>query len=269
MTAALPPVAHAALAAFVGTWSSPLTAQDDPGWSAADFFCFTGCTPAGREAIAALLRDKANAARSAVQLFPQAADIDASHAARALAPSAAARAASGGPPPGGTRFACAADGFAAQVLSPLPLAIEQAAGRVVLRYEEFGVRRVIGLDGGHQHRAEAPLGASRARLDGGALVIETSGIPPGRLYAAFGGLPHGERLRAVERYTMSPDGRWLDLALELVDPDVLAAPLVVSKRWRRTVGATLRAHGCDPLSAGLAGVVFEYLDPAKVDARRH
>jgi hypothetical protein len=67
---------------------------------------------------------------------------------------------------------------------------------------------------------------------------------------------------------VSGDGRWLDLTLELVDADTLREPLVLTKRWRRTERETLRSHGCDVMSAGLEGVVFEYVDPAKIDARR-
>ncbi|HZF29424.1 MAG TPA: hypothetical protein VE907_09920 [Gammaproteobacteria bacterium] len=259
-----------ALAAFLGTWSSPLTSQDDPAWSVEDFYCFAACTAGGRASAAALLRDPANARRPTLELLPEAAAANARDAVRLLTPGAAARTA----PPAtalarAARFACSPDGFVSQVLSPLPLAIELAPGRVVLHYEEFGARRAIHL-GGHHHgpAAAAPFGVSTARLESGTLVVETSGIPPGRLYGAFGSLPHGERLSAVERYTVSGDGRWLDLTLELTDPDTLREPLVLTKRWRRAEHETLRSHGCDVLSAGLDGVVFEYLDPAKVDARR-
>lgn len=253
-----------ALAAFLGTWSTPATSQSDPAWAVEDFFCFTACTPRGRVKIAALLADPANARRSAVELFPDAAAANAGDARSVLALEAAA-----GPAAAGTRFACGPDGFAPLVVSALPLAIERQGGRVVLRYEEFGARRSIPFGGHDRGAAEpAPFGASTARIENGALVMETRGVPRGRIYSAFGRLEHGDRLTAVERYRVSGDGQWLSLTLELTDPDTLRAPLVLVKRWRRAEHETLHSHGCDALSAGLEGVAFEYVDPAKIDARR-
>ncbi|HEX5047576.1 MAG TPA: hypothetical protein VFX89_10675 [Gammaproteobacteria bacterium] len=262
------PAPDAALAAFLGTWSTPATSRDDPAWAVEDFFCFTACTPGGREKIAALLGDSAHAPRSAVELFPEAAAANAADAAEVLVAPAVAAAVE--PGAGGTRFACSPDGFAPLVVSALPLAIVLESGRVVLRYEEFGARRAIAFGGGHDRGAAGPaaFGASAARIENGALVVRTSGIPRGRIYSAFGSREHGDRLTAVERYRVSGDGQWLDLTLELSDPDTLRAPLVLVKRWRRAEHETLRSHGCDALAAGLEGVVFEYLDPARIDARR-
>lgn len=258
-----------ALAPFAGVWSTPAASQDDPAWEAEDFFCFVACTPRGREIVAGVLRDPANARRSAVELFPEAAAANAGDATKLLTPAAAVNAAPGANA-GTTRFACNPDGLVPQVLSPLPLAIEGQAAHVVLRYEEFGVRRIASVgEPDHGTAGLSAFGTSSARIENGALVVRTTRIAPGRIYGAFGKLAHGPRASTVERYTVSGDGRWLELTLGLTDPDTLREPLVLVKRWRRAAEhETLRAHGCDALSAGLEGVVFEYLDPAKIDARR-
>jgi len=40
------------------------------------------------------------------------------------------------------------------------------------------------------------------------------------------------------------------------------------KRWRRTPNARVAAHVCDVLAAQHGGGFAEYVDPAKIDARR-
>ena len=109
---------------------------------------------------------------------------------------------------------------------------------------------------------------SRGRFEDGVLVVETNGIPAGRLSEWLGGLAHRDALHAVERYSVSADGRWLDLTLTLDDPATLVKPLVVTKRWVRAPRARILHYGCDVMSAGLSGVFAEYLDPRIIEARR-
>jgi hypothetical protein len=220
---------------FAGVWSSPLTAARDPAWTAEDFACFIACTPAARSRAAAGTADGPEADRNAYPLF---------------------------------QFACDPRGFAEQVVSPLPLEIEIQLGRVVLRYEEFGVTRTIPLGARGATRAgqPTPLGVSRARIEAGALIVETSDIGAGRFYGWLAPQANGE-LEATERYTTSADGTWLDLTLSLVDSKAHGAPLVVTKRWRRVPGAAIAHYGCDVMSGQLDGVFAEYVDPAQIDKR--
>lgn len=235
------PGCRAALEAFeaprlAGVWSSPLTTAEDPAWAPEDFACFIACTPAARQRARAGAARLPDADREAYPLF---------------------------------QFACDPRGFAEQVVSPLPLQIEVQPGRVVLHYEEFGVTRTIPVSARGASRAgePTPLGVSSARVEAGALVVETSGIAARRFYGWLAPSPNGE-LRATERYTTSVDGTWLDLTLELTDSKAHAAPLVVTKRWRRVPGAAIAHFGCDVMSGQLEGVFAEYLDPARVDERR-
>ncbi|MEO8467676.1 MAG: hypothetical protein ABI640_20305 [Gammaproteobacteria bacterium] len=152
------------------------------------------------------------------------------------------------------RFGCDALGFAEQVESPLPLTIRRESGALVLRYEERGVVRTIGLDGGERAPAggDARLGVSAGHFDHDALVVETQA----------GGV------HATERYSVSSDGQWLELALELTSSDKGGRPTVLTKRWLRTPNARIATHGCDVMSAGLDASLADYLDPSKIDARR-
>jgi len=254
-------------APFDGIWSSALTAAAEPGWALSDFFCFAACTIEGRANAERLLTAFESAHRSALELYPQAMAANVRSVERVLAVAAYASRASTGPLPG---FSCERLGVAAQVVSPLPLEIETNADRMVLRYEEFGAERTILLDsdGAPLHGDHASFGVSKGRFEQGVLVVETSGVPAGRLSDWLGGFAHSDALHTIELYSVSPDGRWLDLEVTLVDPVTLSKPLVVTKRWMRTPGARIMRHGCDVMSAGLSGVFAEYLDPRIIDARR-
>jgi hypothetical protein len=256
-----------AAASFAGIWSSPLTAGAEPGWALGDFFCVAACTAEGRAAAQRLLASAETAHRSALELYPEAFAANARSVGRHSALPSDAHATSRLP-----GFSCDRPGFAAQTVSPLPLQIETAADRVTLRYEELGVVRTISLDSDGDaswpHRDRTALGVSKGRFERGVLVVETSGIPAGRLSDWLGGLAHSDALHALERYSVSADGQWLALELTLDDPATLAKPLVVTKRWRRTPHQRIAQHVCDVMSAGLGGVFAEYLDPHIIDARR-
>jgi hypothetical protein len=143
-------------------------------------------------------------------------------------------------------FGCDALGFAEQVVSPLPLSIRREGGAIVLRYEERGAVRRISLAG------DVPLGASTGRFERDSLVIET----------------RDARVNATERYSVSADGRWLELTLELNSTGKGSPPTVLTKRWLRTPNARIAAHWCDVMSAGLEASLADYLDPRTIDARR-
>jgi hypothetical protein len=266
----------AQLPLLAGTWSSALTSSDDPAWALEDFFCFAACTPAARTTATALLNDPANAHRPAFELFSQVVAANAGHAASLLTSGAHTKAAgvpdTSATPPAvrAPKFACDPHGFASQVVSPLPLSIEQQPDRVVLHYEEFGAERTVLLDthGDAPASASTSFGVAVGRYENRSLVVETSHIPAGRFYDWFGGGPHSDQLRAVERYTTSDDGDWLFLALELVDPETLGEPLTLTKRWRRVPHAKILRYGCDVMSGQLEGVLAEYFDPAKLEERR-
>ena len=226
--------AQAAL--FAGTWSSALTSANDPAWAIEDFSCFIACTPE----------------------------------ARALAGSRARGPTTQGDELQRFQFACDPHGFAAQVVSPLPLRIALESQRVVMHYEEFGAERRIPLDGQRPASTQQPslLGVSVGRFEGSALVIETRGIAAHRFYSWFGGRAPSDRLRGTERYTTSPDGGWLNLTLTLDDPEMHTAPLILTKRWRRVPGVEIAHYACDVMSDQLDGVFAEYVDPKKVEEHR-
>lgn len=257
-------IEHPALA---GTWSSPLTSADDRAWAVEDFLCFVACTPGARTAATALLREPATAAQPAVSLLPRIIAFnlkDAMSVRKRAAPPAGSHLGPVAAPPGSgnvvasasfganvpaSKPSCEPFGFATQVVSPLPLKIDQYPGRVVFHYEEFGAERTVLFDGRGDPSAAAslPLGLSRGRFEGDAFVVETDHIRAGRFYDWFGGDRYSNKLRATESYTTSTDGRWLNLTLRLEDPETLEAPLILVKRWRRA-DVEILPYSCDAIS---------------------
>ena len=221
----------AALLPFEGTWSTAVTTADAADWAPEDFACVTACTDAGRARATALLADSRT---PAVQLLPALAALN----VRPL------------------RFGCDTLGFVEQVASPLPLSIRREGGALVLRYEEGAAVQTIALD----RRAlatgdvtgDARLGTSMGRFERDTLVVET----------------RGAGVSATERYSISADGRWLDLALTLVPAGKNERGVTLTKRWLRTPTARVVAGHCDVMSAGLEASLADYIDPRKLDARR-
>jgi hypothetical protein len=229
---------------LAGTWSSALTSPEVSGWRAEDFFCFVACTPAAWSVAAALLHDPATAHAASLELFPRVIAANAEDAWRLLTVPAPSSAFAGQ----ATRpITCEPHGFATQVLSPLPLRIEQRADGFTLNYEEFGVERIASFGMRAAQRMNRH-GVSTARLEHGALVIETTQLPAGRLYDWFGALAYSDRLRVVERYRVSGDGQWLDLDVAFEDPATLREPLRLQKRWRRTPDVELLPYACEAIS---------------------
>ena len=255
--------ARFASASLDGVWSSAFTAAVEHGWALDDYFCIAACTVQGRAAAARLLAGSETARHSALELYPHAVAANVRSVERLVGAADPAR------PSTLPGLSCDRLGFAAQVVSPLPVESVVGPDRVRLRYEESGAERTISLSGHAAHGDHASLGASKGRVEDGALVVETHGIPAGRLSDWLGGFAHSDALRAIERYSISADGRWLELELTLDDPETLAEPLVVTKHWLRAPGARIAQHRCDVMSAGLTGVFAEYLDPRIIDARRH
>ena len=103
-----------------------------------------------------MLAGPETAKRSALELYPQAVAENVGPVERLAAAAGAPRSA----PQRLPGFSCARPGFAAQVVSPLPLEIKTEADRVTLRYEELGVERTISLGGRRPYRDGGAFGAS-------------------------------------------------------------------------------------------------------------
>jgi MYXO-CTERM domain-containing protein len=103
--------------------------------------------------------------------------------------------------------------------------ITQQDDRITLLYGSMGLERTIHLDLA-EHPADLEPGVaghSIGRWEGDVLVAETVGFTPGIL-SADARIPHSDRLRVVERFTLDPDRGALVRSYVGEDPLYLQKP---------------------------------------------
>jgi hypothetical protein len=143
------------------------------------------------------------------------------------------------------RANCIPDGMPKLMGSTLPFEILQEPGKIVILVE-FGAQvRHIYLDGS-KHPPDDELeynffGHSIGRWEGSTLVVETVGIQ--KSTTLFDYVPHGENLKIVERYKLSaPD--LLELTMEMVDPEFLTEPWIVTRKYLKRPDLKIREFVC-------------------------
>jgi hypothetical protein len=97
--------------------------------------------------------------------------------------------------------------------------IEQHDDRIVLRYGSMGLERTIDLNATEHPPDIQPsrAGHSIGRWEDDVLVVETIGFAPGIL-SADGRVPHSERLRVQERFSLDPETNGLRRRYVAEDP---------------------------------------------------
>ena len=241
------PVAAQSRADFEGTWSTSVTLPDDPAWLSEDYYCFWGCTVNQIQRMGEMFDDPANDDRSLEEIFAESDRIGDSDFRNALIPAVRADWDSR-TIENNLDDICTPYGYFAISVSVMPLRITAHDDHLEFFYETHDSQRII-----HWADSAPPppdehlhFGYSLARIEDGALVIETShvGVAPFYVVQALG-LKHSDQLTGVERYTLSDGGRQLDMVLTIQDPEVLAAPLMWYKKWRRADDLALVHHEYD------------------------
>lgn len=241
------PVAAQTPADFEGVWSTTLTLPDDPGWVTEDYFCFWGCTVDQIAHFGALLDDPANDERPLGELSGEASRVGAQDFRNALVPSVQAEWDSR-TIVDNLEDICTRYGYFAISVSVMPLRITVHDDHLELFYETHDSQRII-----HWADSAPPppdehlhFGYSLARIEDGALVIETSHVNANPFYVGQAlGLKHSDQLTGVERYVLSDDGKQLNMVLTIQDSEVLASPLMWDKKWRRADDLALVHHEYD------------------------
>lgn len=238
------PAAAQSHPSFEGMWS-------DPPVTAEDTFCAGGCTDAGLERLGALLDDPANDARPYAQLSTEATDYQRDSYIRPRLTPLALTSFPLDPATDPGLVRCEPWGLARQVFSRHQLDIRQrGADRLDMRYGEWAARRTVDMTGRArpENQPPTPMGYSAGHYEGATLVIESSSISPNWL--AMAGLyiaEHSDRLRIVERYTRSPDGKRLLMTATVEDPAILREPLVIKRVWSWSPASKIAAYqDCKP-----------------------
>ena len=206
-----------------GMWSDPPT-------TAVDMFCFVGCTDEGIAHLNALLDDPANDDRSFEQLNIEADKYQNELYMRPRLTDAALKTFPLDPADDPGFLHCQPWGFARQIFAPHQMEVRQFDDRVEIRYGEWDARRTVYLDGRKRPENEpaSRMGYSTGRYEGNTLVIDTSGVAADITFWWF---QHSDQLRAVERYTRSPDGSRLEAVVTIEDPWGLRQPVQVKRAW--------------------------------------
>ncbi len=91
--------------------------------------------------------------------------------------------------------------------------------------------------------------------DGNTLVIDTIGISP-KSYVDNYRTPHTDQLHVIERWTLAPDAKTVDVSVYVEDPGAFTKPWTAVQRWRRVdtepiLMTTCNENNSDFFSAGL------------------
>jgi len=138
---------------------------------------------------------------------------------------------------------CLMHGTPRLLYSPYPFLILQTTRSVNFVHEANHTVRIIYWD---KEFPEDPdpdyLGYSIARLEGATLVIDTIGLND-KTWLDYSGLPHGEKLKVEERYTLSGHDT-IKGSVKITDPDFYTAPWTASFTLNRQPGMNLKENVC-------------------------
>lgn len=139
--------------------------------------------------------------------------------------------------------ACLMHGTPRLLYAPYPFLILQTTRSVNFVHEVNHTFRIVYWD---KDLPEDPdpdyLGYSIARFEGRTLVIETIGLN-GKTWLDYSGLPHGEKLKVEERYTLT-DPNTIKGSVRLDDPDYYTAAWTTNFTLHRQPGMQIQENVC-------------------------
>lgn len=138
---------------------------------------------------------------------------------------------------------CAPKGMPYVMEQPYPIEFVRDGDDVLLRMEEYDTVRRIKMSGSAPGNAAAtPLGDSRGRWDGKALVVTTTNI--GYPWFNNTGIPLGRGAALEERFTLNDDGSRLDYTMTITDSATFTAPVTLRKAWEWRPGERVNPYQC-------------------------
>jgi len=87
------------------------------------------------------------------------------------------------------------------------------------------------------------LGHTTAKWQGKTLVID-AGNYNAETWLDYAGLPHGEKLATEERYTLSADGKTINGAVKITDPEYYSTPWTAAFTLKKEPGYSLEQYAC-------------------------
>ena len=138
---------------------------------------------------------------------------------------------------------CIMQGTPRVLYAPYPFLILQTTRSVNFVHEVNHTFRIIYWDKSFPDDPDPDyLGYSIARFDGPALVIDTIGLND-KTWLDYSGLPHGEKLKVQERYTLS-DPNTIKGSVTLTDPDYYTASWTTPFTLKKQPGMGIKENVC-------------------------
>ena len=136
---------------------------------------------------------------------------------------------------------CTPPGMPPTMGNPYPMQFREQGDNIILHLEEFDNVRTIHMSADVPGTPD-PLGNSVGRWEDGSLQIETTNIN----YPYFNrvGVAQSLAVTTSERFTVSDDGRRLDYALTITDPNTLTEPVSWSTHYVSGRGEVIKPYEC-------------------------
>ena len=134
---------------------------------------------------------------------------------------------------------CYPGGVPGQLLFPFePMYFIQMPKVIYMMWQrDQHVRRIALTDKHSEDIKPSWFGESIGRYENGdTLVVDTIGLQTENSYIDNFRTPHSEKLRVVERFTVSPDRKTLTAIVTVTDPEAFNEPLTMMQRWAKVEG---------------------------------
>jgi hypothetical protein len=131
---------------------------------------------------------------------------------------------------------CHPGGVPGQLLTPAePFYFIQTPTEVWMIWQrDHMVRRIYLTDMHSEGLKPSWFGESIGHYEGdGTLVVDTIGLSSRNSFLDWYRTPHTEKEHVVERFKLAADGRTLEVAVSVDDPDTFNEPLHMVQRWRK------------------------------------
>ena len=138
---------------------------------------------------------------------------------------------------------CLMHGTPRLLYAPYPFLILQTTRSIDFVHEVNHTFRIIYWDKDLPDDPDPDyLGYSLARFEGQTLVIDTIGLND-KTWLDYSGLPHGEKLKVQERYTLT-DPNTIKGSITLTDPDYYTAAWTTNFTLKKQRGMDLEENVC-------------------------
>jgi hypothetical protein len=144
---------------------------------------------------------------------------------------------------------CEPFGVFRTILHSDPIEFDLYDDRILIKGEDLTPDRTVYIDGrGHPDDGQkSAVGHSIGWYEGRTLVVETINITSNLADDQLA-IHNSDQAKSIERYTVSPEGRRLDVKFTMYDPVMLRAPLTIERPRVLTPDVVLDRAPCEAIS---------------------